>query len=63
MIKPVYPAFRGDVVMSENRTYRNVFSEIGKTEEEISARLEEIVEEFFRSEDRVYESSLQRYFR
>ena len=40
--------------MSENRTYRNVFSEIGKTEEEISARLEEIVEEFFRSEDRVY---------
>lgn len=34
--------------------YRNVFAELGKTQEQIDARLEEIVQEFFFGEDRVY---------
>lgn len=34
--------------------YRNVFEEIGKTKEEIDARLDKIVQEFFYGEDRVY---------
>lgn len=40
--------------MTEKKVYRNVFSELGKTEEEISARLKEIVDEFFYSEDSIY---------
>ena len=31
----------------ENRKYHNAFAEIGKTDEEISARLNDIVQEFF----------------
>lgn len=36
------------------KEYRNVFAEIGKSEEEIQARLKEIVHEFFYGEDKVY---------
>ncbi|MCR5122087.1 MAG: xylanase [Ruminococcus sp.] len=36
------------------KEYRNIFAEIGKTESDIDARLAEIVEEFFFSEDRIY---------
>lgn len=36
------------------KEYRNVFAELGKTQEQIDARLEEIVQEFFFGEDRVY---------
>lgn len=36
------------------QSYRNVFAELGKTQEQIDKRLDEIVEEFFVSEDRVY---------
>ena len=38
----------------ENRKYRNAFAEIGKTDEEISARLNDIVQEFFCGEDSFY---------
>ncbi|MBP1533164.1 MAG: xylanase [Ruminococcus sp.] len=38
-------------------TYRNVFAELGKTEEQISARLKEIVDEFFYSDDRIYHTA------
>ncbi|MBR6627720.1 MAG: xylanase [Lachnospiraceae bacterium] len=37
--------------------YRNVFAEIGKSEEEIRAKLENAVHEFFFGEDRVYFTS------
>lgn len=37
-----------------NHEYRSVFAELGKTQEQIDARLEEIVQEFFFGEDRVY---------
>ena len=36
------------------REYRNVFREIGKTQEEIDARLKEVVHTFFYGEDKVY---------
>lgn len=36
------------------RNYRNVFAEIGKSPEEITQRLEEVVYTFFESEDKVY---------
>ena len=38
----------------ENKKYRNAFAEIGKTDEEISARLNDIVQEFFCGEDSFY---------
>ena len=41
----------------KNRTYRNIFKELGRTDEQISARLKEIVQEFFYSEDRVYHTA------
>lgn len=34
--------------------YRNVFTEIGKSEEEVQAKLQEIVHNFFYGEDKVY---------
>lgn len=37
-----------------NRTYRNVFLEIGKSEEEIQNRLEEIFQEIYYGEDKFY---------
>ena len=36
------------------KQYRNVFAELGKTEEQIEKRLSEIVDEFFFGEDKVY---------
>lgn len=41
----------------KNRTYRNIFKELGRTDEQISARLKEIVQEFFYSEDKVYHTA------
>ena len=38
----------------KKQNYRNVFAEIGKSEQEINNRLGEIVQEFFYSEDKVY---------
>ena len=38
----------------ENRVYRNVFAEIGKSEGEIEERLEQIRQEFFYGPDKVY---------
>ncbi len=38
----------------ENRTYRNLFAEIGKSEREIEERLERIRQEFFYGPDKVY---------
>ncbi|MBQ7680259.1 MAG: hypothetical protein IJT34_10485 [Butyrivibrio sp.] len=41
--------------MSQERTYRNVFAEIGHTEEEISRRLQEVDQIFFLDEEeRIY---------
>ena len=40
--------------MMKKQTYRNVFAELGHTDEQIKKRLDEIVHEFFYSEDRVY---------
>ena len=41
--------------MSQERTYRNVFAEIGHTEEEISRRLQEVEQIFFLDEEeRIY---------
>lgn len=40
--------------VNNKQSYRNVFAELGKTNEQIDKRLEEIVHEFFVSEDRVY---------
>ena len=37
--------------------YRNVFKEIGKTDEEIAARLDDIVEQFFYGEDSFYHTA------
>lgn len=37
-----------------DRNYRNIFAELGKSEEEISARLDALVEEFFYGEDSFY---------
>ncbi len=34
--------------------YRNVFMEIGKTEEEIKSKLQEVIHNFFYGEDKVY---------
>lgn len=36
------------------RTYRNVFAEIGKSDEEIKAKLEQTKQDFFYSENKVY---------
>ena len=36
------------------QNYRNVFAEIGKSEQEINDRLKEVVNEFFYSKDKVY---------
>ncbi len=41
---------KGDYIMQ----YRNVFAEIGKSGEEVQARLKEVVHSFFYGEDRVY---------
>ncbi len=41
----------------DKQNYRNIFAELGKTDEEISARLKEIVNEFFYGEDRIYHTS------
>ena len=38
----------------KRQNYRNVFAEIGKSEQEVNNRLGEIVQEFFYSEDKVY---------
>ena len=38
----------------KKQTYRNVFAELGHTDEQIKKRLDEIVHELFYSEDRVY---------
>ncbi|MCM1568945.1 MAG: glycosyl hydrolase family 8 [Roseburia sp.] len=38
----------------EGHNYRNVFAEIGKSEEEIEQRLKEVVDGFFKGEDKVY---------
>lgn len=40
--------------MMKKQTYRNVFAELGHTDEQIKKRLDEIVHEFFYGEDRVY---------
>ena len=38
----------------KKQNYRNVFAEIGKSEQEINDRLKEVVNEFFYSKDKVY---------
>lgn len=40
--------------MFSNKTYRNVFKEVGYSDEAIFKRLEEIKQEYFYSDDRVY---------
>ena len=38
----------------KKENYRNIFAEIGKSEQEIQERLKEVVDTFFYGEDKVY---------